>query len=199
MAPEVSEEESSYTPCFYHWFLESLKSCVLLLVALSSLFDTLEQLLTWGSLLWRGLKGSWCRNISSVQHRWLDLLHNIHCFLQSGEVFTVKGNTELSRDIWTLAIPMSCPWWLLNHQNNIIQRPIWSHNNTINSCWNSWKSTVCRTTHYCYWWVWTNARSNKSAQFIEEVESLTTNRHCMIMLYEIAEQHFVLNCSLFSK
>ena len=45
MAPEVSEEEGSYASCFYHWFSESFKSCLLLLVAPPSLIDTLAQLL----------------------------------------------------------------------------------------------------------------------------------------------------------
>ena len=43
--PEVSEEESSYASRFYHWFLEGFKSCLLLLVALPGLIDTLTQLL----------------------------------------------------------------------------------------------------------------------------------------------------------
>ena len=44
MAPEVSEEEGSYASCFYHWFSESFKSCLLLLVAPPSLIDTLAHL-----------------------------------------------------------------------------------------------------------------------------------------------------------
>ena len=39
-APEVSEEEGSYASCFYHWFSESFKSCLLLLVAPPGLIDT---------------------------------------------------------------------------------------------------------------------------------------------------------------
>ena len=39
-APEVSEEEGSYASRFYRWFLESSKSCLLLLVALPGLIDT---------------------------------------------------------------------------------------------------------------------------------------------------------------
>ena len=45
VAPEVSEEEGSYASRFYRWFLESFKSCLLLLVALPALIDTLAQLL----------------------------------------------------------------------------------------------------------------------------------------------------------
>ena len=45
MAPEVGEEEGSYVSRFYRWFLESFKSCLLLLVALPGLTDTLAQLL----------------------------------------------------------------------------------------------------------------------------------------------------------
>ena len=44
-APEVSEEEGSYALRFYRWFSESLKSCLLFLVAPPSLIDTLAQLL----------------------------------------------------------------------------------------------------------------------------------------------------------
>ena len=40
-APEVSEEEGSYASRFCRWFLESFKSCLLLLVALPDLTDTL--------------------------------------------------------------------------------------------------------------------------------------------------------------
>ena len=43
--PEVSEEEGSYTSRFYRWFSESLKSCLLFLVAPPGLIDSLAQLL----------------------------------------------------------------------------------------------------------------------------------------------------------
>ena len=43
--PEVSEEERSYASRFYRWFLEGFKSCLLPLVALPGLIDTLAQLL----------------------------------------------------------------------------------------------------------------------------------------------------------
>ena len=42
---EVSEDEGSYVLHFYHWFLESPKSFLLLLAALPRLIDTLAQLL----------------------------------------------------------------------------------------------------------------------------------------------------------
>ena len=45
MVPDVSEEEGSYALRFYGWFLESSKSCLLLLVAPPGLTDTLAQLL----------------------------------------------------------------------------------------------------------------------------------------------------------
>ena len=41
MAPEDSKEEGSYDLCFYHWFSESFKSFLLLLMALPSSTDTL--------------------------------------------------------------------------------------------------------------------------------------------------------------
>ena len=84
-APEVSEEEGSYASRFYRWFLESFKSCLLLLVALPGLIDTLAQLLAWRSLLW--LSMAWRQRyviqsnlISSAQHRWPDLWHYSYCF-----------------------------------------------------------------------------------------------------------------------
>ena len=58
-APDASEEECSYASRFYRWSLEIFKSCLLLLVALSSLIDTLAQLLAWMSLLW--LSMTWRR------------------------------------------------------------------------------------------------------------------------------------------
>ena len=39
-AHEVSEEEGSYALRFYRWFSESLKSCLLFLVAPPGLIDT---------------------------------------------------------------------------------------------------------------------------------------------------------------
>ena len=44
MAPELSEEEGNYASRFYRWFLESSKSCLLLLIAPPGLIDTLAQL-----------------------------------------------------------------------------------------------------------------------------------------------------------
>ena len=41
MAPEVSEEKSSYVSRFCCWFLESSKSCLLRLVTLLGLIDTI--------------------------------------------------------------------------------------------------------------------------------------------------------------
>ena len=44
-APDVSEEEGSYASRFYHWFPQSFKSYLLLLVALPGLIDTPAPLL----------------------------------------------------------------------------------------------------------------------------------------------------------
>ena len=44
-APEVSEEEGSFASRFYHWFSETFKSSLLILVAAPGLIDTLAQLL----------------------------------------------------------------------------------------------------------------------------------------------------------
>ena len=98
MARKVSKEKGSYASCFYHCFLESFKSRLLLLVALPSLTDTLLHSCYFEGpcydCLWRGDKYSWYRNISSAQHRWSDLWHYIYCFVELEEAFTVKGNKQ---------------------------------------------------------------------------------------------------------
>ena len=79
--------------------LESFKSCLLFLVALPDLIDTLAQLLAWGPCYMIvydvGMKvldtGSFC----SAQHRWPDLWDYIYFFIQSGEAFTVEGNKHI--------------------------------------------------------------------------------------------------------
>ena len=45
MAAKVTDEEGSYTLRYYGWFLQSFKSCLLLLVAMPGLTDTPAQLL----------------------------------------------------------------------------------------------------------------------------------------------------------
>ena len=86
-APEVNEEEGSYASRFYRWFLESSKSCLLLLVALSGLIDTLAQLLAWRSLLW--LSMTWLQTyltqsnfLSTTFLVWYLALHLLFCFSQ---------------------------------------------------------------------------------------------------------------------
>ena len=44
-APEVSEEEGSYASYSYRWFSEIFKSCLLLLLPVPGLIDTLTKLL----------------------------------------------------------------------------------------------------------------------------------------------------------
>ena len=80
MAPQFSEEEGSYASRFYRWFLESSKSCLLLLVAPPGLIDTLAQLLAWRSLLW--LSMTWRRRyltqnnfLSTTSLAWSLALH----------------------------------------------------------------------------------------------------------------------------
>ena len=43
---------------------------------------------------WRGDKGSWHSNIFSGFNPWPDLWHYIYCFVQSREVYTVKGHKQ---------------------------------------------------------------------------------------------------------
>ena len=84
--PEVSKEEGSYASRFYRWFLESFKSCLLLLVALPGLIDTTAQLLAWRSMLW--LPMTWRRRyltqsnfLSTTSLAWSLALH-LFCFSQ---------------------------------------------------------------------------------------------------------------------
>ena len=87
MAPKVSEEEGSYASPFYHWFLKSSKSCLLLLVALPGIIDTLAQLLAWRSLLWLSMMW-WQRYLtqsnflSTTSLAWSLALHLLFCFSQ---------------------------------------------------------------------------------------------------------------------
>ena len=87
MAPEVSQEEGSYASRFYHWFLESSKNCLLLLLAQPSLIDTLVQVLAWRSLLW--LSMTWRRRyltqnnfLSTTSLVWSLVLHLLFCLSQ---------------------------------------------------------------------------------------------------------------------
>ena len=86
-APEVSKEECSYASRFYRWFLGSIKSCLVLLVTLPRLIDTLAQLLAWSSLLW--LSMMWRRRyltqsnfLSTTSLAWSLALHLLFCFSQ---------------------------------------------------------------------------------------------------------------------
>ena len=91
MAPEVGEEEGSYVSRFYRWFLESFKSCLLLLIALPGLIDTLAQLLAWRSLLW--LSMTWRRGYLTQNHFlsttslvWSLALHLLFCSFRRKEM-----------------------------------------------------------------------------------------------------------------
>ena len=98
-----SEEEGSYASCFYCWFLESFKSCLLLPVALPSLIDTLVQLLAWRSMLW--LSMTMCVAAKVLDTEWFpqhaqhgllvwSLALHLFCFSQEKPAFMVKGNTR---------------------------------------------------------------------------------------------------------
>ena len=69
------------------WFLESSKSCLLLLAALPGLIDTLAQLLAWRSLLWLSIK--WRQRYLTKSNilittwlTWSLALHLLFCFSQ---------------------------------------------------------------------------------------------------------------------
>ena len=98
-APVVSEEEGSYASRFYRWFLESSKSCLLLLVALPGLIDTLAQLLAWRSRLW--LSMTWRRRylaqsnfLSTTLLAWSLALHLLFCFSQKKPLRWKEINTH---------------------------------------------------------------------------------------------------------
>ena len=87
-APEVSEEEGSYASRFYCWFLESSKSCLLFLVALPGLIDTLAQLLAWRYLLWVSMTLQHSNFLSTASLAW----SLAFVLFQLGEASTVEGN-----------------------------------------------------------------------------------------------------------
>ena len=89
-APKVSEEEGSYAPRFYCRFLEKSKSCLLLLVTLPHLIDTLAvgrfkvPAMTVYDVATKALDTV----ISSGQHHWPDFWDYIVLF-QLVEAFPV--------------------------------------------------------------------------------------------------------------
>ena len=98
-APEISEEEDSYASRFYHWFLESFKSFILLLVALLGLTETFAQLLAWRSLLWlsiirpqRYLTQS--NFFSTTWLAWSLALHLLSCFSQEKHLWWKEIHTH---------------------------------------------------------------------------------------------------------
>ena len=118
-ATVVSEEEGIYALRFHCWCLESLKSCLLLLMALPGLIDTLAQLKVPAIIespcydcLWRGNKATWHRVISSAQHCWPNLWHYIYCFVQY-DAFIVEENTYTNTHtrmhaLWCHLLAISC-------------------------------------------------------------------------------------------
>ena len=98
-APEVSEEEGSYASCFYRWFSESSKSCLLFLVAPPGLIDTLAQLLAWRSLLWLSMIWWWMYLtqsdfLSTASLAWSLVLHLLFCFSQEKPLWWKEINTH---------------------------------------------------------------------------------------------------------
>ena len=99
-APKVNEEEGSYASRFYRWFLDSYKSCLLLLVALPGLIDTLAQLLAWRSLLWLSMTWRWRYLTESSLLRttslaWSLALHLLFFFSQEKHLRWKEINTDL--------------------------------------------------------------------------------------------------------
>ena len=98
MAPEDSKEEGSYDSCFYHWFSESFKSFLLLLMALPGSTDTLAQLLVWRSLLWLSMMWRWrylkqSNFLSTTLLAWFLALH-LFCFSQEKPLWWEEINTH---------------------------------------------------------------------------------------------------------
>ena len=97
-APEVSDEEGSYNSHFYRWFVESIKNCLLLLVAPPGLIDTLAQLLAWRSLLWLSMTWQWrfltkSNFLSTTSLTWSLALH-LFCFSQEKPLRWKELNTH---------------------------------------------------------------------------------------------------------
>ena len=97
-APEVSEQKFSYASRFYCWFWKIYKSCVLLLVALPDLIDTLAQLpasLKVPAMIVYDVATKVLDTEIFLHHTIVDLnlWYYIYCFAQS-EAFTVKVNTR---------------------------------------------------------------------------------------------------------
>ena len=86
-APEVNQEEDSYALCFYRWFS---RSCLLLLVSLPRLIDTLAQLLA-PSCLWRVYDCLWV--VTKVLDTESFPQHNIASLI-SGITFIVSFSQE---------------------------------------------------------------------------------------------------------
>ena len=108
-APEVSEEEGSHASRFYRWFLESSKSCLLLLVALPGLIDTLAQLLAWRSLLWLSMMGrrrylTQSNFLSTTSLAWSLALHLLFCFSQEKPLRWKEINTQTHTNVTTKII-----------------------------------------------------------------------------------------------
>ena len=108
MAPEVSEEEISYASCFYRWFSESFKNCLLFLVAPPGLIDTLAQLLTWRSLLWLSMIWWWMYLtqsdfLSTTSLAWSLALHLLFCFSQEQPLRWKGINAHTHTDINNLS------------------------------------------------------------------------------------------------
>ena len=105
-APEVSDVEGSYTSHFYRWFVESIKNCLLLLVAPPGLIDTLAQLLAWRSLLWLSMTWQWrfltqSNFLSTTSLTWSLALHSF-CFSQEKSLRWKEINTHTYTQICAL-------------------------------------------------------------------------------------------------
>ena len=107
VAPQVSEEECSYASCFYHWFLESSKSCLIILVALPGLIDTLAQLLAsrallWLSMTWQSRYLTQSNFFSTTLLAWSLALHSLFCF--SRETHTQHTLSLWLSLVWSLSV-----------------------------------------------------------------------------------------------
>ena len=92
-----NEEKGSYALRFYRWFLECFRSCLLLLVALPGLIDTLTQLLARKPLLWLYMTGqrrylTQSHFLSTASQAWSLKLHllfgSVRRSLYGGRKFT---------------------------------------------------------------------------------------------------------------
>ena len=113
--PRLMRRKVAMLRAFTVGFLESSKSCLLLLVVLPGLIDTLAQLLAWKSLLW--LYMTWWRSYLAksnflTQHRWPDLWRYIYFVSVGRSLYGGRTHTHTHTHTQTVTISSFIRDWL---------------------------------------------------------------------------------------